>query len=143
MSNTIIFETQKKDGTWKTWKNVVMPVKFGQFLDEQLDYAMVSLVRVKKKYFEPLTRARLTVISNTEHGGEQRKVIEYFVANDEYIEMPVGSGCYNHELSLIELTKFLECFPVESLCFTNPNGNNFTKGASAPVLNSNLEFENI
>lgn len=136
MSNTIIFETSKEGSFWKTWKNVVMPVKFGQFLDEQLDYAVVSLVRVKKKYFEPLTRARLTVISNTEHGGEQRKVIEYFVANDEYVETPVGSGCYNHELSLIELTKFLECFPVESLCFTNPSGNNFTAGASAPALNT-------
>lgn len=128
------FYTQKKNGDYTLWKNVVIPVKFGQFLDEQLDYAIVSLSRVKRHLFKPLTRCRLVINTTTEYGGTQTHETEYFVANDNYTESPVGSGIYNHELSLIELTKFLECFPVETLCFTNPNGNDFTRGASAPVL---------
>ena len=127
MSNTVIFQTQREDGTWKTWRNVVIPVKFGTLLDEQLDYAVVSLARIKRKEFKPMTRATLTVTSNTQYGGEQTKVIQYLIANDDNFETPIGSGEYNHELTLIELTKFLECFPLESLCFTNPNGNDYTR----------------
>ena len=130
------FYTQKKNGDYTLWKNVVIPVKFGQMLDEQLDYAIVSLSRVKRRLFKPLTRCRLVITTTTEYGGTQTHETEYFVANDNYTESPVGSGIYNHELSLIELTKLLECFPVETLCFTNPNGNDFTRGASAPVLES-------
>jgi hypothetical protein len=124
---------------YKQWHNVALPVKFGQMLDEQLDYAMVSLIRVKKRYFEPLTRAKLVITSTTENGGTQTKETQYFIANDNFTETPVGSGVYNHEIALIELTKFLECFPVESLCFTNPNGNDFTRSASAPLLTTTEE----
>lgn len=128
------FYTQKKNGDYTLWKNVAIPVKFGQMLDEQLDYAVVSLSRIKRRIFKPLTRCKLVITTTTEYGGTQSKTIEYFVANDDYTETPVGSGVYNHELSLIELTKFLECFPVETLCFTNPNGNDFTRGASDVVI---------
>ena len=136
MSNTVIFQTQREDGTWKTWRNVVIPVKFGTLLDEQLDYAVVSLARIKRKEFKPMTRATLTIVSNTEHGGEQTKVIQYLIANDDNFETPIGSGEYNHELTLIERTKYLECFPLESLCFTNPNGNDYTRAASRPPLDT-------
>ena len=132
------FYTQKKNGDYTLWNNVVIPVKFGQFLDEQLDYAIVSLSRVKRRLFKPLTRCRLVITTTTEYGGTQTHETEYFVANDNYTESPVGSGIYNHELSLIELTKLLECFPVETLCFTNPNGNDVTRGASAPVLETSI-----
>ena len=132
--NRVIFQTEKKDGTFKTWKNVAIPVKYGQLLDEQLDYAVVSLVRVRRRLFKPLTRAKLTIISNTPYGGEQSNTVDYFIANDDYTENPVGSRVYNHELSLIELTKFLECFPVESLCFTTPHGNDYEIGATEPEV---------
>jgi hypothetical protein len=134
MANTVIFETQREDGTWKTWKNVAIPVKYGNLLDEQLDYAVVTLVRVKRKQFKPMTRARLKITSKTEHGGEQPQTIDYFVANDDAFETPIGSKAYNHELTLVELTKFLECFPLESLCFTNPNGNDYTRAETLPDL---------
>ena len=134
MSNTIIFETQRANGTWREWKNVAIPVKYGLLLDEQLDFATISLVRIKKKEFKPLTRARLTITSSTAYTEPQSSVIEYFIANDEFYEAPVGSGAYNHELTLIELTKLLECFPLETLCFTNPNGNNYTRGATHPFF---------
>jgi hypothetical protein len=119
---------------YKQWHNVALPVKFGQMLDEQLDYAIISLIRVKKRYFEPLTRAKLVITSTTENGGTQTKETQYFIANDNFTETPVGSGVYNHEIALIELTKFLECFHVESLCFTNPNGNVYKFNSSAPSL---------
>lgn len=134
MANTVTFQTQREDGTWKTWRNIAVPVKYGTLLDEQLDYAVVTLARVKRKQFKPMTRAKLTITSNTEHGGEQAQTIDYFVANDDAFETPIGSGAYNHELTLIELTKFLECFQLESLCFTNPNGNDYTRGATEPTI---------
>lgn len=139
MANTIKFETEKEDGSWKLWRNVVIPVKYGNLLDEQLDYAVVTLARVKRKLFKPLTKARLTVTSNTEHGKEQTESKVYFIANDDCFETPIGKEVYNHELTLIELTKFLECFQLESLCFTNPNGNNYTKAAVRPEISYSLE----
>lgn len=143
MANTVTFQTQREDGTWKTWRNIAVPVKYGTLLDEQLDYAVVTLARVKRKQFKPMTRAKLTITSNTEHGGEQPKTMEYFIANDDAFETPIGSGAYNHELTLIELTKFLECFPLESLCFTNPNGNDYLKGAMLPNFDTNATKTSI
>lgn len=136
MANIVKVEIQNEKGNWCTWKNVAVPVKFGTLLDEQLDFATVTLLRIKKREFKPLTRARITITSNTTDGGTQSGVINYFVANDDFHEAPVGSGAYNHELTLIELTKFLECFPLETLCFTNPNGNDYTRGASVPVFDA-------
>lgn len=134
--NTVKLEIQNEKGAWETWENVVIPVKYGKLLDEQLDYATVTLQRVKKEIFKPLTRARLTVTSTTEHGGEQTETLDYFIANDDFFESPLGKTPkeYTHNLTLIELTKYLECFPLESLCFTNPSGNNYIAGATAPVL---------
>ena len=80
---TVQFYTQKKNGDYTLWKNVVIPVKFGQMLDEQLDYAIVSLSRVKRRLFKPLTRCRLVITTTTEYGGEQSKTINYFIANDD------------------------------------------------------------
>jgi hypothetical protein len=135
MAHTVKVEIQNEKGNWCTWKNVAVPVKYGTLLDEQLDFATVTLLRIKKREFKPLTRARITITSNTPDGGTQSGVINYFVANDDFHEAPVGSGAYNHELTLIELTKFLECFPLETLCFTNPRAGNYLEGANAPVLN--------
>jgi hypothetical protein len=127
--NTVKLEIQNEKGEWETRKNVVIPVKYGKLLDEQLDYATVTLQRVKQEVFKPLTRARLTVTSTTEHGGDQTETLNYFIANDDFFESPLGKTPkeYTHNLTLIELTKYLECFPLESLCFTNPSGNNFAK----------------
>lgn len=120
--NSVKVEIQNEKGNWCTWNNVAIPVKYGQLLDEQLDYAQISLVRIRKARFAPLTKARITVTSTTTDAVKpQSKILEYFVADDTSEETPVGSGIYNHTLTLIEYTKFLECFPLESLCFTNPS----------------------
>lgn len=141
MANTVEFMTQREDGTWKTWKNIAVPVKYGKLLDEQLDYAVVSLIRIKRKEFKPMTRAKLTITSKTEYGGEQSTTMHYLIANDDSFETPIGKGEYNHELTLVELTKFLECFPLENLCFTNPMGNDYLASAPAPKRYTRLNEE--
>ena len=125
--NTVKLEIQNEKGVWITWDNTVIPVKYGKLLDEQLDYATVTLQRVKKEVFKPLTRARLTVKSNTEYGNEQTETLDYFIANDDFFESPIGKTPkqYTHNLTLIELTKYLECFPLETLCFTNPGAKEY------------------
>lgn len=141
MSNTVKVEIQNDKGKWCTWKNVVLPVKYGNLLDEQLDYATVSLLRVRKESFKPLTKARITVISNTDKFGKQSVVNDYFIAKDDFYESPIGQNPkeYNHTLTLIELTKFLECFPLENLCFTNPSG---TYSASLPITPQGAIYQN-
>lgn len=141
--NTVIVQTQRDDGTWKEWKNVAIPVKYGKLLDEQLDYAQVELLQIKKARFEPMTKASITITSKTEDGETQGGifgdgVIEYLIADDESEETPVGSGIYNHTLTLIEYTKFLECFPLESLCFTNPRGNVYSSNQVAPTISTTI-----
>ena len=112
--NKITLSTQKKNGEYQTWHNIVYPVKYGKMLDEQLDYASISLFQIKKANFSPLTKARLEIENNG-----NTEVIPYLIANDKATESPVGSGVYNHDLTLIEYTKFLEGFIVDNLCFTN------------------------
>ena len=136
MANTIVFKTQKEDGSWKSWRNIAIPVRYGTLLDEQLDYAVVTLSRIKRKEFKPMTRADLVITSATEYGGVQEKTYQYFIASDEAYETPVGSGVYQHELTLVELTKYLECFPLESLCFTTPNAGSKKVSGSRPTLQS-------
>lgn len=123
MSNQVIFKIENENGDMKQWKNVSIPLKYGKLLDEQLDHATVDLVRVKKKEFPLFSKASIEIID----GIGEKNVETYLIANDNSFETPVGSGCYNHTLTLIELTKYLECFPLENLCFTNPRGQKIDK----------------
>lgn len=50
----------------------------------------------------------------------QRYTKYFIVASDNATEKPVGSGKFEHELYLIERTKYLEGFIGDSLTFTNP-----------------------
>lgn len=120
--NTIKFQIENEKGELITIKNVALPIKYGKLLDEQLDYATIDLVRVKKKEFKLLSKAIITI---TDKDGNEEELC-YFLANDNSFESPVGSGAYNHTLTLIELTKYLECFPLENLCFTNSKYKNFS-----------------
>lgn len=132
-------------------KHAVFPLKTADLLDEQLDECEVTLKRVPLEYIQPMTPVRLTltntpsarflspetVINRQENDNvaitfdnNTKKITEtltrdYIVANDYAIEQPVGSGKYNHQLYLIELTKILEGYIVDSLAFTNPLGNDY------------------
>lgn len=128
----------------------VFPPKFANLLDEQLDEATITLKRVKKDFFNPLTLVRLTLINYPEAKytaahiadmqatgetsveyeviGNRLKetlVTEYVVATDNATESPAGSGKYNHEMYLIELTKIAEGFMGDSITFTNALGNDY------------------
>lgn len=118
------------------YKNAVFPLKFGAFLDEQLDFATVTLSRVSVKHFKPTTPVFITITSKNTANGEtftQTRNLQFVIAADNARETPVGSGFYRHELSLIEPTKLLE-IPMESLCFTNAGARDFATNATAPEL---------
>ena len=128
----------------------VFPPKFANLLDEQLDEATITLKRITRDYFNPLTLVRLTLINFPEAkysatdiadkqakaetevnfeavGNRIKETLEtlYVVATDNAIESPAGSGKYNHEIYLIELTKIAEGFIGDSITFTNALGNNY------------------
>lgn len=134
----------------------VFPLKVAHLLDEQLDEANLTLKGITSKYFQPQTRVRITITNfpecviteskfqelnaNNENpeqvtlnlvGNRLRATttINMIIANDRAVEVPVGSGRYNHEIYLIELTKLMERFIGDSLTFTNALGNKFLDGA--------------
>lgn len=106
------------------YTNAVFPFKYGDFLDEQLDYATLTLSQVSPEVYAPLTPVYITITSNGTNG-VQSKEKTYLIAEDSAYETPNGSGFYRHELMLIEETKYLEGFMVESLCVTNAGGRNY------------------
>lgn len=106
------------------YANAVFPFKYGDFLDEQLDFATLTLSRVSPEVYAPLTPVYITITSNGTNG-VQSKSKTYLIAEDSAYETPNGSGYYRHELMLIEETKYLEGFMVESLCVTNAGGRDY------------------
>jgi hypothetical protein len=100
-----------------TYENIVIPFKFEEILDEQLDSATLTLSRVNTEVFNPDDPVEVIV-----NDGESTQTKYYRIAQDSAYETPNGSGFYRHELLLIENTKDLENYMVESLCVTNAGG---------------------
>ena len=64
MNNFTIEIYNHKTKIWEDYtKYAIFPLKFADLLDEQLDEANVSLKRVPKGYFDPLSLVRLTLIN--------------------------------------------------------------------------------
>lgn len=123
------------DGKNRT-ANVVLPIKFGNFLDERLDECQLSLRGVKIEHFSQLTPVEIHIssvvywgINNKRIHTTQEKVYQLVVANDNGTEMQIGKGSYNHDLYLIEITKIAECSVVDTITFTNDLGKNYAKNA--------------
>ena len=143
------FKIEIYDPKNKIWvdysRYAVLPIKWANLLDEQLDEANVTLKKVPQEYFLPLRKVRVTLINSPdalfgcdeeikaraennatiEHDPSTKKVsetltINFVIASDKSIENPVGSGKYDHEIYMIELTKILEGFIGDSIAFTNP-----------------------
>lgn len=123
------------DGINRTSKTV-LPIKFGNFLDERLDECNLSLRGVKVETFSPLTPVEIR-IKSTEYFGDwndnptlsgeaNEEVYHYIVANDSATEVRPGSGLFSHELYLLEVTKVAECIVVDALTYTNDIGRNYT-----------------
>lgn len=107
-------------------KHIVFPVKWNDLLDERLDEARVSLRAIQQEVFQPLLPVTITL---TDFEGNTKQ-LDYVISGDLANELPPGSGLYNHELVLIEQTKILEGFLVDTMTFTNDLGRNYTNNAS-------------
>ena len=115
---------------------VVMPLKWGNFLDEQLDEMNITLRRSKRRVFAPLTPVEVH-LKNELYWGEvtdktNTEVKQFVVANDSVTEVPNGKGLFDHELTLIELTKVLECIVVDTCTFTNILHRDYITGQAIP-----------
>lgn len=118
----------------------VAPFKWGNFLDEQLDEMYLALRHCPIENFKPLTPVEIHFKNELYFGSTtvdaQTKIKRYFVANDSNAEEnPVGRKLYNHDLYLIEITKYAECIVVDTITFTNDLGRNYTKNQT-PVIPS-------
>lgn len=109
-------------------KHIPMPIKWSALLDERLDEGRISLKRTKTELFQPMTDV---VIRFTDKKGVVTEKT-FIVSLDEATEIPVGSGYYNHEISLIEETKKLEGIIIEPITYTNDLGRTYTNNARVP-----------
>lgn len=135
------------DGINRTSRTVA-PLKWGNFLDERLDECHLSLRAVKKANFPPLKPVEF-VMTATEYFGiwnnkpkivkSQTKNKKYIIANDNAVEVSPGSGLYNHDLYLIEVTKIAECHVVDTITFTNNLGDHILEGSVQIVPTTNEE----
>lgn len=120
------------DGINRT-SNAVMPFKTGNFLDERLDEGILSLRRLRGEALPPLTPVEIIITQTYDDGTVKSETLQFLVASDSATENPVGSGYYDHDLSLIEVTKYAECLVVDTLTFTNDLGANYTENARQVV----------
>ena len=137
-------------------KYALNPIRHADLLDEQLDEASLTMKQVPAEIFQPLPYVKIThtnisegIFSDTylervkkrsdrittitvDDNGKVTETLAlfYVIANDNSIEVPVGSGRYDHTIYLIELTKILEGFIGDSITFTNALGNNYLNAAA-------------
>ena len=116
----------------------VMPLKWGNFLDERLDEMYIGLRHCPFENFKPLTPVEIHFSNELYFGSTtvdtQTNIKRYLIADDQNAtENPVGSGLYDHDLYIIEVTKLLECIAVDTNTITNDLGRNYTNNAF-PVL---------
>lgn len=114
------------DGVSILKSNCIMPAKYNDHLDEQLDMATVSVFGVTTEIFKPFCKVSISV-TGAQRENEPTITRYYRLMEDRAEESPVGTGKYRHDLTLIEETKFLEGFLVESLCVTNAGGRNYER----------------
>lgn len=117
----------------------VMPLKWGNFLDERLDEMYIGLRHCPFENFKPLTPVEIHFSNELYFGSTtvdtQTNIKRYLIADDQNAtENPVGSGLYDHDLYIIELTKLLECIAVDTNTITNDIGRNYTKNAPPAYL---------
>lgn len=123
----------------------VMPIKWGNLLDERLDEMYLSLRKVKKQNFAPLTPVEIhfsnqLYFGSTDVDAPQTATKRYIIADDANVtENPVGSGWYDHDLYLIELTKILECVIVDTNTVTNDLGRSYTE--KQYLISPNVEID--
>ena len=87
---------------------VALPISIQKTVDESLDQANIRLVFTDiAEPIKPLSNIDIEFWNDTQ--SEIKKTYSFFVSNDN-VTHNIASGTYNHELALIELTKWLERF---------------------------------
>lgn len=129
------------DGINRT-AHMVMPLKFGNYLDERLDECTLALRNIKKAEFAPLTPVEIA-LKNVKYWGIKTKTLEcteeetlyYVISNDSATENLIGKGVFNNDLNLMEVTKVAECVVCDTLTVTNDLGRTFalTDDLAEPV----------
>lgn len=113
---------------------VVMPIKWANLLDEQLDEAVLSLRNCPVKVIAPLTPVEIRISNKVAMGSMTaytKSETKYMIVADQpdSNENPVGSGRYDHDFNIIEATKVLERVIVDSITYTNDLGHMYTDNA--------------
>ena len=111
---------------------LVYPVKWSGLLDESLDEAVIALRHVKKEVFPvgvPVevhvrNAVRLRTTSSVEN-----LTLYYLLAGDSSEENPAGSGFYDHDITLVEVTKYSELVICDTQTITNVIGRVYTDNA--------------
>ena len=111
---------------------VVLPIKWANLLDEQLDEAVISLRNCPVEVIPPLTPVEIRITNSIimkKGGNEHFKTSEtkYMIVADQpdSNENPVGSKRYDLDLYIIETTKLLERTIVDSITYTNDLGKDY------------------
>jgi hypothetical protein len=116
-------------------KDLDLPVSVEYVLDETLDSASCVLSDLRpqdyagvdvSKPFEPFTK----VVFSFEGQDEE---VSMFVSHDDVLTKRKDKTwkSYTHKLQLIEQTKLLERFPVDTLTFLNPIPRAYDENATA------------
>lgn len=108
---------------------VPYPIKISELLDEQLDEVCLSVLKTNITSFKPLAKVQIIFYNSL---GQENKTLNFFISSDNSEEYRAGSNLYNHELYLIEQTKWLERFIIPATGFVNPIARNITS-ESIPV----------
>ena len=108
---------------------VALPIKFNSLLDERLDECRLSLRHIRQSTYD--IGSQVVIKITTLDGSVITR--DFILSADESVEVPVGSGYYNHELSMIEPTKILEGIVVETLTFTNNLGRTYAANPEKAV----------
>ena len=131
----------------------VLPIKWANLLDERLDEMYLSLRKCPFENFKPLTPVEIQLQNQIYFGNAvidtQTATKRYIVAADEnVVENPVGGFSngwltgkyYDHDLYIIELTKYLECIVVDTNTITNDLGRNYTNNTVSALSETNNFF---
>ncbi len=119
--------------------NIPFPIKWNELLDNQLDEMSIELLQVQDRTFKPLSEVKVEIWNE---GTPNNKIVNnYMVASDNANEIPSGSGKFNHSLSLIERTKWLERFICRSQGYVNPILKDYKVLEIKPILTKSRQGE--
>jgi hypothetical protein len=118
-------------------KDLDLPVSVEYVLDETLDSASCVLSDLRQqdykgvdvsKPFEPFTKVVFSFV-----GQDEEEAVSMFVSHDDVLTKRKDEAwkSYTHKLQLIEQTKLLERFPVDTLTFLNPIPRDYDENAAA------------